>query len=94
MELNDAFALALKELRARAKRTQYDFTTVSREYISLLERGQRSPSLDKIDEISRSIDIHPLSLLAQCYLHKDPELELSDLVRLISSELAGDLKKR
>ncbi|SUD33710.1 PbsX family transcriptional regulator [Pseudomonas fluorescens] len=45
-ELNDAFALALRDMRHQANLAQSDFPPrVSREYISLLERGLRSPSL-------------------------------------------------
>ncbi|RRW54947.1 helix-turn-helix transcriptional regulator [Pseudomonas moraviensis] len=88
MELNEAFALALKELRGRAKRSQFDFApTVSREYISLLERAQRWPSLEKIDEISSVLGIHALSLVAKCYLHKNPDIPLSELLRIISEDL-------
>ncbi|WP_312773518.1 helix-turn-helix domain-containing protein [Pseudomonas rhodesiae] len=88
MELNEAFALALKELRGRANRSQFDFAPmVSREYISLLERAQRSPSLEKIDEISSVLGVHALSLLAKCYLYKNPGIQLSELLREISENL-------
>lgn len=94
MELNEAFALALKELRGRAMRSQFDFAPmVSREYISLLERAQRSPSLEKIDEISSTLDVHALSLLAKCYLHKNPEISLSELLRIISEDLQDQIQE-
>lgn len=88
MELKEAFGLALKELRGRASKSQFDFAPmVSREYISLLERGQRSPSLEKLHQISDVLGVHPLSLLVQCYLHRNPELPISELMQKILSDL-------
>jgi transcriptional regulator with XRE-family HTH domain len=48
--------------------TQEDFsTTSSRTYVSMLERGVRSPTLSKINELSETLGIHPLTLLALAY---------------------------
>ncbi|MHC8374161.1 helix-turn-helix domain-containing protein [Pseudomonas sp. LT1P18] len=80
-ELNDAFAQALRDMRLGASLAQADFPpTVSREYISLLERGLRSPSLEAIDNISEVIGISPLALVLQCYLHRDPSTSLGALL--------------
>lgn len=71
-ELNDAFALALRDMRHQANLAQSDFPPrVSREYISLLERGLRSPSLKVIDDLAEIMGISPLALVVQCYLHRD-----------------------
>jgi len=32
--------------------------------MSTLERGQKMPKLDKVDDLSRMIGIHPVTLLA------------------------------
>jgi len=51
--------------------TQEDFNEVtSRIYISALERGIRNPTLDKINEISSVLGIHPLTLLTLTYLNQ------------------------
>ena len=48
--------------------TQEDFSTMSsRTYVSMLERGERSPTLAKINELSAAMKIHPLTLLALAY---------------------------
>jgi len=48
--------------------TQEDFSAKSsRTYVSMLERGVRSPTLSKIDELSETLGIHPLTLLALAY---------------------------
>lgn len=65
MEFRLAFAKALRKARRSRGPTQEDFSEVSnRTYLSTLERGQKSPTLDKIDAISQTIGIHFLSLLA------------------------------
>lgn len=80
-ELNDAFALALRDLRHQANLAQSDFPPkVSREYISLLERGLRSPSLKVIDDLAEVMGISPLTLVLQCYLHRDPNMSFETLL--------------
>ena len=80
-ELNDAFALALRDMRHQANLAQSDFPPrVSREYISLLERGLRSPSLKVIDDLAEIMGISPLSLVLQCYLHRDPSMSFEALL--------------
>jgi transcriptional regulator with XRE-family HTH domain len=80
-ELNDAFAMALRDMRHQANLAQSDFPPrVSREYISLLERGLRSPSLKVIDDLAEIMGISPLSLVLQCYLHRDPSMSFEALL--------------
>ena len=81
-----AFAEALKTARKAHGLTQEDFSGISsRTYLSTLERGQKSPTLDKIDAIAHTIGINHLSLLvlAQLFLDKEKDLEsLLDQIRL------------
>lgn len=97
-ELNDAFAQALRDMRHKADLAQTDFAPkVSREYISLLERGLRSPSLKAIDDLAAVMGIPPLALVLQCYLHRDPstsfEALLAKAVREVRLEMIpGRLK--
>ncbi|WNZ85161.1 helix-turn-helix transcriptional regulator [Pseudomonas sp. P108] len=80
-ELNDAFAQALRDMRHKADLAQTDFAPkVSREYISLLERGLRSPSLKAIDDLAEGMGISPLALVLQCYLHRDPSTSFETLL--------------
>lgn len=88
MELNQAFGLALKELRNSKELAQEDFSGVSsRTYISTLERGLKSPTLEKLDQLASVLEIHPLTLIVKCYLNQDPNVPLSSLWTRISSEL-------
>lgn len=80
-ELNDAFAQALRDMRHKADLAQTDFAPkVSREHISLLERGRRSPSLKAIDDLAEVMGISPLALVLQCYLHRDPSTSFETLL--------------
>ena len=48
--------------------TQEDFGLVSsRTYLSGLERGLKSPTLGKLEQIASVMQVHPLTLLALTY---------------------------
>ena len=88
MDLGHAFGITLKRFRNRAGLSQEAFSTVSsRTYISTLERGLKNPTLDKVDGIASALSVHPLSLLASCYLTQNSELTFDELVDRIRSEL-------
>ena len=95
MELKHAFAAALREFRISRKLTQEDFSGVSsRTYLSTLERGMKSPTLEKIDAISAVMGVHPLSLLTRCYLCADPSLSMEELAMRVEAELETLLHKQ
>lgn len=72
MDISEALAVALKQIREARNMTQEDFVgTSGRTYISELERAVKSPSLAKIDAIAERMRIHPLTLLLACYELKD-----------------------
>lgn len=80
-DIRDAFAEALKDMRLQAALAQTDFPPlVSREYVSLLERGLRAPTLETIDGLAKVLDIPPLALILQCYLLRDPTITLEELL--------------
>lgn len=88
MELKKAFGTALRDLRVSRKLTQEDFSQVSsRTYLSTLERGIKSPTLEKIDELASVMGVHPLTLLTRCYLNATPGLEASAVLQRIRCEL-------
>ncbi|MCK5921298.1 MAG: helix-turn-helix transcriptional regulator, partial [Methylococcales bacterium] len=69
MELKRAFGLALKQLRSERNLSQEDFSDISsRTYLSTLERGLKSPTLEKVDELASVLEVHPLTLLVGGYL--------------------------
>ena len=68
--------------------TQEDFAEVSsRTYLSTLERGQKSPTLDKVHVLAQTIGIHMLSLLTLSYLYSKNELDIDSLFKKIRLEI-------
>lgn len=66
MSLLETFAKNLRALRKRKKLSQREVaakTGSSISYISMLERGQRSPPLETVDNFGRAFKIPPISLL-------------------------------
>lgn len=90
MELKQAFGRALKNLRASKQLTQEDFSQVSsRTYLSTLERGLKSPTLDKIEEIASVLGVHPMTILMSSYLLADEKLTCEEMFALIRNELSS-----
>jgi transcriptional regulator with XRE-family HTH domain len=57
--INQAFGLTLQELRRQKGLSQEELAfeaQLSRNYISLLETGQRSPTLDTLQVLSRALE--------------------------------------
>lgn len=93
MTIRLAFAKALKTARKARGMTQEDFSVVSsRTYLSTLERGQKSPTLDKASQLSQTIGIHLLSLLTITYLHIENENDLDSILELVRTEVARVLE--
>ncbi|TPS23182.1 helix-turn-helix domain-containing protein [Acinetobacter baumannii] len=60
MNIENAFATVLKDLRTEKKISQENLAFLSgldRTYISLLERGKRQPTLTSLFSISKALDI-------------------------------------
>lgn len=84
MELSKAIGAALKEAREAKGLTQEDFVGVSgRSYLSEIERGLKSPTLEKLDQLAGRIGIHPLELLLACYV-KQSDASREELLSLLA----------
>jgi CheY-like chemotaxis protein len=82
------FAQALRELRKRRSLTQDDFSLASsRTYLSSLERGLKTPTLDKIDTLAGILGVHPLTLLAFTYQKLDSVNSMTRLLRQVYDDL-------
>ncbi len=60
----------------------------SRTYVSALERALKSPTLGKIDELSAALRVHPLTLVALCYLTHPPS-GLDELLKTVEGEVSA-----
>lgn len=93
MELKQSFGAALKKLRSERKLSQEDFSDVSsRTYLSTLERGLKSPTIEKVDELASVLDVHPLTILVGCYLLQDQPTSLEKLFSRIRAELSTEIE--
>ncbi|WDH52765.1 helix-turn-helix transcriptional regulator [Pseudomonas chlororaphis] len=91
MELKYAFGQALRELRM-SKDLSQESIGASQSYVSDVERGLKTPSIEKLDEFASTIGIHPVTILAKSYLLKDRSLSPEDLMALVRKELGmGDV---
>lgn len=89
MTIRENFGLALRSVRRLRKVPQEALDQVSsRTYVSTLERGLKSPTLDKINSISEALNIHPLTLVAYTYLRQASLAEQQALLRRVEAELA------
>lgn len=91
MELKQAFGVALKRARKSRQLSQEEFSGVSSQtYLSMLERGVKSPTLEKIDALASTMDVHPLTILTDCYLLMDDSASLDGLLSRIRTELSQE----
>jgi transcriptional regulator with XRE-family HTH domain len=66
MKLTEIVAAKIKALRTKRKLTQQelaDTCELSVSYISMLERGDRSPPLDTLEALAAALGVKPLDLL-------------------------------
>lgn len=88
MDIQRAFGRALQTARKARQLTQEDFGDVSsRTYVSSLERGLKSPTLEKIHVLADRIEVHPLTLLAIAYLIQNKEVDPRPLLNQIRTEV-------
>lgn len=89
MELKEAFGISLKGMRLRQRLTQEDFGDVSsRTYISMLERGLKNATIEKVAELAERLEIHPISLMVETFMILHPEVDLDSLIERIRNEVA------
>lgn len=89
MELKTALGMALRRARKSKQLSQEDLAGVSSQtYLSMLEGGAKRPTLEKLDAIASAMDVHPLTILADCYLLMDEKLTLDELFSRIRTELS------
>lgn len=88
MTLKENFGSALRTVRRFRKVPQEALDVVSsRTYVSSLERGLKSPTLDKIDSIADALNVHPLTLVALAYLRTRSQTEQQSILANVESQL-------
>ncbi|MQT76171.1 helix-turn-helix domain-containing protein [Pseudomonas helleri] len=88
MELKQAFGKALRQMRKSRDLSQEDFgDSSSQTYLSQLEGGGKGPTLEMVQALATVMDVHPLTLLMQCYLLMDHTATLESLIERIRNEV-------
>lgn len=88
MNIKLAFGIALKKARQYRSMTQEDFSGVSsRTYMSSLERGLKSPTIEKVEKIAIKLEIHPLTLYTLMYQSKSRKYEIESIQKLVNEDL-------
>lgn len=73
---------ALRLARLKAQMSQDDFTTVSsRTFVSSIERGLKSPTVEKLTELAGAMEMDPavVVLVASLLEHADREAALEEI---------------
>lgn len=84
-KIQNNFAHALRHIRKAKGVSQEAFAlTSSRTYVSTLERGLKSPTLSKIDDLAEVLGVHPLTLLMAAYSEDEVKLAKNEHEALAS----------
>lgn len=82
------FAAGLRKTRGAQGLSQEDFGLISsRTYVSSLERGLKSPTLNKVDDLANTLGVHPLTLLVVSYVENHGKEDVLDLLDRIREEV-------
>lgn len=88
MDRRKKFGLALRTIRNAKGLTQEDFSDISgRTYISILERGLKSPTLEKVETLAAAMGVHPLTLLTLTYTDPVSERAVARVLDVIRREI-------
>lgn len=83
------FAQALKYARKASELSQESFGLVSsRTYVSSLERGKKSPTLTKVDQLAEVMNIHPLTVLTLAYMRDQKDGSAESLFAQVLSDFS------
>lgn len=87
MDVRRALASALKTIRSARGLTQEDFSNVSsRTYLSTLERGLKSPTMDKLQALAEVLNVHPLTIMALTFTTAE-DRSVDELLANVKHEL-------
>ncbi|CAM3956636.1 HTH cro/C1-type domain-containing protein [Bordetella tumbae] len=80
---------ALRRIRKARGLSQEAFSDVSsRTYLSSLERGLKSPTLNKIEDLCALLNVHPLTLLVLTYAGSDHQ-NARELMDHVAQEISS-----
>ena len=93
MSIGIALGESIKTIRMARKLTQEDFSDVSsRTYLSTLERGLKSPTINKLGRIAETMGVHPLTIMLLAYANSE-HIQVEDLTATVMNELRSILPR-
>lgn len=94
MELKQAFGKAMRLLRKSRGLNQEAFGGhTSQTYLSQLEAGGKGPTLEMVHGLASVMNVHPLTILTQCYLFMDDTATLDSVTERVREELSATLSE-
>jgi len=92
MSLKSSFAIVLRVLRSKRNISQRDFGDTSRTFLSRLEGARASITLDKLEQVSRRLQLSLLTILTLTLSEQSgrPAADLIDSLRCEIEHLQGD----
>lgn len=94
MDLRRGLARSLRLIRKTRNLAQDELSEVSgRTYLSEIERGIKNPTVEKVDELARAMNVHPLTVLAIAYLPNLREQDLATLQERVNKEVKAILNQ-
>jgi len=83
-----SFANALRTARVAQGLSQEALSELSsRTYVSTLERGLKSPTLSKVEQLASMLHMHPLTLLVMTYSNIGSASDVDQVLAKVRSEL-------
>lgn len=86
MELKSALGTAIRAYRLQREISQ-EALGPSQSYISNLENGRWSATLEKIDQMAGAIGVHPVSIVLAGYLALEDSPDIDTVLTRIRQEL-------
>lgn len=92
MTNRQALGRAIRDIRNAKGLTQEDFSVVSsRTYLSSLERGLKSPTIDTLEVLAKRMEVHLLTIMTLAYMYEMKDQTVNDIHALIDDEIC-DIK--
>ena len=83
-----SFANALRTARVAQGLSQEALGELSsRTYVSTLERGLKSPTLSKVEQLAAMLHVHPLTLLVMAYANVGSASDVDQIFAKVRAEL-------
>lgn len=93
MTLRQALADAIRAFRKAKNLSQEDFSVVSsRTYLSSLERGQKSPTLDKLEQIANVLGVPVASIVLLAYAIQNGKTDIGSTIEDIVPEVKAAMR--